>query len=65
MVLNMDTYILFGVIAILLVTLVEIIRKRKRDNESRILQAQAAKRMIEEINALERKAQEVVMYDLQ
>ena len=61
----MDVYILFGVIAILLVALAEIISERKRNAEACKAHAQAAKRMIEEINALERKAQEMVMYDLQ
>ncbi len=50
----MDVYILFGVIAILLVALAEIVSERKRNAEACKAHAQAAKRMIEEINALER-----------
>jgi hypothetical protein len=59
----MDVYIIFGVVAILIVSLAEIISERKRNEAACILHAQAAKRMLAEINALEDKAQKMVGYD--
>ncbi len=61
----MDVYILFGVVAILTVALVEIVSERKRNAEACKAHAQAAKRMIAEINSLENLLQKYKDYDLQ
>lgn len=56
----MQTVILLGVLAILILVLVELVESRKRNQANEILRKQAVARLFAENIALENKAQELV-----
>jgi hypothetical protein len=56
----MQTVILLGVLAVLIVVLVEMVESRKRNEADEILRKQAVARLFAENRALEDKAQAMV-----